>query len=471
MNPSSEDHSSSFALRRRTLLSAALAGGALAALAPSTHAARAMEPAPGGKTFYLRSNGDDSKSGLSDANAWASIVKLNAALADGTINRGDVVLLRRGDTFYGAVTAIPRAVGTEPSLSIGAYGTGARPQISCYKICKIPGAWIEHSSGVWRIDITAASGSYTGNTSSASTEVGFLNVDGVIRGVKRWSLAALASEWDFYSDDQYVYVRAYSNPAANGRSVRIAVDDSIIVGQSSLNVTELDLLGAGGHGFSGAAGMANVYFGSNIIREIGGSQLGPAANTTRYGNGVQLWIGSRGITIENNSISQVYDVAITCQGSQEGANLGWTDVIIRDNLVQNCTQSLETWSKGTNRGPGTGFVNCSFTRNTCIDAGKSWGAAVRPDKAGKSTHLLIYLNELPIDFPIEDNFFFNSTMNYAYFGAGVPTGFVSDRNTIRLQRATPLQYGQPWTIEDPAGWIAATGLEKHSHFCAIPDGP
>lgn len=468
MTTHSENHLPSFTMSRRTLLSAALAGGAVAFLASSAPA-WATEPAPGGKTFYLRSNGDDSKSGLSDANAWASIVKLNAALADGTIARGDVVLLRRGDTFYGAVTTIPPATGSEPRLSIGAYGSGARPQISGYKVCKIPGAWSEYSPGIWRIDITAASGAYTGNTSSTNTEVGFLNVDGAIRGVKRWTLPALANEWDFYSDTQHAYVKSFSNPAANGRSVRIAVDDHLIVAQSSLSITDLDLLGAGGHGFSGAAGMANVYFGSNIIREIGGSQLGATANTTRYGNGIQLWIGSRDITIENNSISQVYDVAITCQGSQDGTNLGWTNVMIRDNLVRNCTQSFETWSKGPNRSAGTGFVNCAFTRNICLDAGQSWGAAVRPDKAGKSTHLLIYSNELPIDFPLTENVFFNATMNYSYFGAGVPSGFVSDRNIILLQRATALQYGQAATVVDPSGWIAATGLEQNSQFFAIPD--
>lgn len=70
-------------------------------------------------TYYVSNAGNDSNSGLSESAPWLTVAKANtAATAD-----GDVILLRRGDTFLSSTLWVPAA----SNQRMGAYGTGAAP--------------------------------------------------------------------------------------------------------------------------------------------------------------------------------------------------------------------------------------------------------------------------------------------------------------------------------------------------------
>ena len=71
-------------------------------------------------TYYVSTTGNNNNSGLSSTQAWQSLVKLNTT----TLYAKDVILFRRGDTFYGSLNI------TSDSLIFGAYGTGNTPVIS-----------------------------------------------------------------------------------------------------------------------------------------------------------------------------------------------------------------------------------------------------------------------------------------------------------------------------------------------------
>lgn len=77
--------------------------------------------------FYVdAAAGDDGKDGLSEANAWQTIGKVNAQ----TWVPGDQVLFKRGQTWANT-TLTPANGGTLASpLSFGAYGAGARPALT-----------------------------------------------------------------------------------------------------------------------------------------------------------------------------------------------------------------------------------------------------------------------------------------------------------------------------------------------------
>lgn len=103
-----------------------------------------------GATYYVKSGGSDAADGLSDANAWASLHAANTKTSN-----GDTILLNRGDTWF--VTQGGRAPGASnpgagcvvgmglqfseassagcsgltptQDITIGAYGTGAKPII------------------------------------------------------------------------------------------------------------------------------------------------------------------------------------------------------------------------------------------------------------------------------------------------------------------------------------------------------
>lgn len=79
--------------------------------------------------YYIdATNGNDSNDGLTPETAWRTIEKVNNSWA--SINPGDNILLKRGETFTDARLDIKKG-GTESNpLTVGAYGSGTKPTIS-----------------------------------------------------------------------------------------------------------------------------------------------------------------------------------------------------------------------------------------------------------------------------------------------------------------------------------------------------
>lgn len=425
-------------------------------------------------TYCLASTGSDGAQGSPDS-PWASIDRLNAALLSGTVGPGDTVLFRRGDTFYGRVEQPGHADQNVAWTTFGAYGPGPKPGITTYKVASDPAGWVHQGGNVWRIDLSANSGAYTGNTSSDKADAGFLKVDGVIHGVKRTSQAALTAQWDFYSSDPYTYVYSTDNPAT-GRTIEIApygpwtptggVGD-VFTAMPKTIIRDLDIHGCGGTGITNSSYWTphHVRIENCDIHEIGGSWV-PGFTNVRGGNGIQAWIGCQDWEITRNQVWDCYDAGISYQGAQGvqiPANTSFVDLHAHHNRIWDCCQSFETWNEGTD---GAGHVNCSFVDNLCFDAGSSWGQAVRPDPAGRGCHLLFYQHQLPADVLIERNVFFGAATNYVFALDGIPDGVVLRNNAVYLALGTLIQTStipagqRPETIEQAAAWVAATGHDQ-----------
>lgn len=418
------------------------------------------------RTFYISNRGSDSASGLSEREAWATLGRLKSAIMSGAVRWGDTVRFRAGDEFFGDITWLNNADGKRPHLTLTSYGDGPRPRISRYKICNDATKWVRHDANIWKINLLAGSGGFSGNIASNNTNVGFIRVAGVIQGNKRWNIGLVTKLWDFYSDSQYLYVYSSVNPVSYG-DIRVAVAGNIINACSSLTVKGLELVGSGSHAFWCGQGRGNIRFENNHIHEIGGSAL-LGADQTRYGNGVELWIGGWDITVCRNRISDVYDTATTLQGRQEGALLGWRNCRIYENTIDACTQSFEVWSHGTNLGSESGHISCEFTRNTCFRAGYSWGMGQRPSTSGLGTHVLFYTAALPCDLKIERNSFTDALTNYCYFKTAAPKLLNMNQNTIALKPRTRIQHQLPeYSIEKVTDWKVATGLETSSYFSIL----
>ncbi|MGE5647809.1 MAG: right-handed parallel beta-helix repeat-containing protein [Acidobacteriota bacterium] len=82
--------------------------------------------AAAGKTYYVDSaSGNDRNNGLSEAKAWKTLDKVNAA----SFVPGDKILFRAGAKFTGQLK--PRGSGTEAApIVVDRYGAGARPLIA-----------------------------------------------------------------------------------------------------------------------------------------------------------------------------------------------------------------------------------------------------------------------------------------------------------------------------------------------------
>tara|TARA_B110001450_G_scaffold236794_1_gene242502 strand:+ start:361 stop:2028 length:1668 start_codon:yes stop_codon:yes gene_type:complete len=89
-------------------------------------------------TYYVSNSGDDRNSGLSSADPWSSISKINSSI----FIPGDSILLNRNDTWNERLQ-VPTAGTIGLNILFGAYGTGSKPiidvlssdvnSISCYR--------------------------------------------------------------------------------------------------------------------------------------------------------------------------------------------------------------------------------------------------------------------------------------------------------------------------------------------------
>lgn len=419
-------------------------------------------------TRYVSSTGNDDNPGTLSA-PWQTITRVNEAISDHSLVRGDSVLLKRGDTFFGFLTTGPlTGAGV---LTFGAYGWGTPPVLSGYKTSL--NVWAPDATypGVWKLDIRKGSGQYTGNVLSDAVDVAFLRVGTEIKGFKRFAIAQLANEWDFYSDATYVYVKRSASP---GAGVRIAVRQSGVRLGTGTAIDGLNIIGHGAHGvkISAATPLSQVTVTRCIIEEIGGAEL-TGKPGTRYGNGIEVWVGSSDVTVQNNLIRSVYDTATTIQGETTSALTKFTRVNFTGNRIETSCQSFEVWCRPEQAtepiAPDSGFFACGFTSNICINAGDSWSYAPRPDK-GKGAHLLVYaLRVSNVDITISGNAFYGATDNLIHNVNDVDlAGYRTSDNLVALHSSRLIASNRPETVQQWEAYVAATSQQVRSDFHILP---
>jgi len=95
--------------------------------------------------YYVKNGGNDLASGLDDANAWATLTKINST----NFSQGDRIAFKRGGEWIGQLSPMGGSVesGTKASpIIFTAYGTGAKPIIN---VCDVLPGWTV--AGNWRL--------------------------------------------------------------------------------------------------------------------------------------------------------------------------------------------------------------------------------------------------------------------------------------------------------------------------------
>ena len=360
--------------------------------------------------YYISAVGCDANDGLSPETPWQSIKKANSS-----VKGGDTVCFRRGDSFFGQIRA-PK--NSDQLTTYKAYGEGTKPVVSQYKTARSD-AWEPFGEGIWRIDLSDVN-KFDGNVTELNTNVGFLKIDGSIKPRKLFELDKLEIQWDFYNDKQYVYIKSQECPALLAKDVKFACNIICMPFADNLLVEDIIFIGSGSHGISGTVNHATVR--NCEFHELGGSELTSHFRPgVRYGNGVECWTDSSDVLVEGCKFSNIYDVALTMQGNN--VTRGWVNMTFRNNVIWNCQQGFEIWSGGELE--NTGFQNCVFENNVCIDTGYSWGYDVRGNKHC-SAHLLIYDLECPLcDITVRNNTFCNVSVA-PIFKSGGPANMPSD---------------------------------------------
>ena len=93
--------------------------------------------------YYVSNTGNDSASGTSESTPWKSITKVNSAFS--SMEPGDRILFRRGETFYGSLRISAGGISGNP-IVIGAYGTGEKPVITGFSTVS---SWNNAGNGIY----------------------------------------------------------------------------------------------------------------------------------------------------------------------------------------------------------------------------------------------------------------------------------------------------------------------------------
>ena len=129
----------------------------------------AETPQEDGSVYYVSNSGNDASSGRSPETAWRTIDKVNASM--GSIEPGESILFRRGDTFYGTINITKSGTSGNP-ITFGAYGTGADPIITGFTTVT---GWNVYSGNIYEASL---------NTAEAQTNM--VVVDGSTVGMGRY---------------------------------------------------------------------------------------------------------------------------------------------------------------------------------------------------------------------------------------------------------------------------------------------
>ena len=326
-----------------------------------------------GTTYYVASNGTSADG--TNIDDPMSIETANKK----TYYGNDKVLLKKGDTFYGIIQFNVNA--NENNLFyIGSYGseTEEMPIITTSIYVDNENAWSEFDENIYRLDLSNRdyiNGYYT--TSTQLYNIGFFRDEkDNIFGNKKSNLDSLINNFDFYCENNYIYVKAEENPTKLLGKITFATRNNIVYIYSNTILDGIVIKDTGAHGVTkGEKDLENVIITSCIIQNIGGSYH---SGTTRYGNGIEFFNQSSNTIIENCIFKNIYDAAYTLQGT--AVTNGFYNNVCRNNIFIKCTYPFEFSCHNNYNTDGVDLEGTIVENNIIIDQARGWGYEVRDDK-------------------------------------------------------------------------------------------
>ncbi len=210
-----------------------------------------------GKTYYLdATNGSDANNGTSTATPWKTLDQVRAR----TYGAGDQILLKRGEVWQNQrlILGSGQATGTAGSpVTVGAYGSGAKPIITGSIDASDPDDWTETSPGshVWKLLATSKDiGFVVMNTNSGTQVAGhkYYHPTDTRPAARPDVNFPTGSQGDYYhnttgvnyygSTSPYIYMYSTSNPASYYDGIELSQTDmqSMIQGNSHITVQDID---------------------------------------------------------------------------------------------------------------------------------------------------------------------------------------------------------------------------------------
>lgn len=427
--------------------------------------APAAPSGPFTQAFYVSPTGNDNNVGNDPGLPWQTM----ARAGQNNYVAGEGLLFERGGTYYGGYLNETPTPSSGKRFTIGAYGSGARPILTAYKLLNVSGAWTNVGGNVWRIDLTnsATHGGQQGQpTGVTAWNVGHLRVGSSTFGVLQTSTAALSAQWQFFGQNPYLYVYSVGNPTtvAGGSGLRAAPQVNIIQCHGDTEINGIEIEGTGAHGIAdtGSGTVSNILVTDTVIHHIGGSIL---FGTTRYGNGVEFWMGTSNTVMQDSEVYDCYDAGVTVQGGGADANA----ITFQRNNLHDSSFNYEIFTQDTGR-----MFNVLFANNTCSNAGGGWGGPVRPNQDTRGTHVALTGDLVGSGNVIRNNTFTSTPYSgpaasgsYVFSLQPFPkTPLAMNNNSITLPTGKRINWLTQHLITQGAAYQAATGMEAGSTFTA-----
>ena len=337
-----------------------------------------------GTKYYVSTSGSDANDGLTPETAWATVGKVSKFEG---FKAGDGVFFRRGDIWREKLSA-------QSGVTYSAYGEGAKPTFyGSPENGTGAEKWtlVEGTENIWQYH-------------RKMLDVGLILVDGKADTVKNcpdllkdskyyvrgkaelFDIKTHLADMEFFTPapranykttEVELYFRCdRGNPGEIFSSIEFLTIGNIIQARSNVTIDNLCLMYGGTHGI-GSSTAENLTVTNCEIGWIGGSlqQYDGGGKIIRLGNGVEIYGGCDGYTIENCYIYQCYDAGVTHQYSEGGTeNISMYNILYKDNLIEDCIYSIEYFTgAAVDTAVKRDGKNYRIAGNILRRAGYGWG--------------------------------------------------------------------------------------------------
>ncbi len=359
--------------------------------------------------YYIDSiNGDDTLDGLTPETAWKSVEKTKFH----DYEAGDVVLFRRGGLWRGTINI-------QDGVYYSAYGEGEKPKIYGSVDAANEDDWVETQyKNVWMYRpllpyvrdvgcVVINDGQLWGIKVCKNKKEG-VRCDGkhdvfngrtvVSRGRTPFTNHRdLKGDLEFYHnyDDEHLYLYCEDgNPGAVFDGIELVLRHFIVTGEGrGVVIDNLCLKYTGIHAIAHRG--HDITIQNCEISWIGGSNQFPehemmnwnkpfGDDTTRLGNGIEVYGGCDNYVVKGCYFSQIYDAAITAQymSAELDRDIVMQNIDWHGNLTDCCHYSFELWLaiQKVTQGHKVEMKDVDIYDNICINNGYGWSHQ-RPDEA------------------------------------------------------------------------------------------
>lgn len=277
-------------------------------------------------TYYIDlKDGKNENDGLTEKTPLKSYKDIN-------LKDGDKVLFKRGSFTR-------EQLHTVFGVTYGAYGEGENP-VFCGSIdLKKPELWKETQKNIWK---------YEGDVKGEVCN--FVFDEGKSCGRLRWEKEDLCEQGDFWDNgfgmrkdisklsERAVLMYSTKNPCEIYSQIECVIRDfspMANVGQN-LNFYDLTFINIGSCAIAcdGSIHSKNMHIKNCVFRHIGGNVWSKELRI-RYGNAVEFWNVCENVVVENCVFDDIYDSAVTHQGSLPECQPA-KNFIIRNNIFRKC---------------------------------------------------------------------------------------------------------------------------------------